>query len=147
MSLIDQIKEDIKASLREGERLKVSTLRMLVAAVQQKEIDTRKDVPENEVIAIIQKQVQQRYEAATQYKEGNRQDLFEKESEEAEILKKYLPEKLSQEETNQIIEEIINSIGATSIKDMGQVMSQLKERAAGKIDMKIASNAVREKLL
>ena len=147
MSLIDQIKEDIKASLREGERLQVSTLRMLVAAVQQKEIDTRKDVPENEVIAIIQKQVQQRYEAATQYKEGNRQDLFEKESEEAEILKKYLPEKLSQEETNQIIEEIINSIGATSVKDMGQVMSQLKERAAGKIDMKIASNAVREKLL
>ena len=147
MSLIDQIKEDIKASLREGERLQVSTLRMLVAAVQQKEIDTRKDVSEDEVIAIIQKQVQQRYEAATQYKEGNRQDLFEKESEEAEILKKYLPEKLSQEETNQIIEEIINSIGATSIKDMGQVMSQLKERAAGKIDMKIASNAVREKLL
>ena len=147
MSLIDQIKEDIKASLREGERLQVSTLRMLVAAVQQKEIDTRKDVPENEVIAIIQKQVQQRYEAATQYKEGNRQDLFEEESEEAEILKKYLPEKLSQEETNQIIEEIINSIGATSVKDMGQVMSQLKERAAGKIDMKIASNAVREKLL
>ena len=91
--------------------------------------------------------MQQRYEAATQYKEGNRQDLFEKESEEAEILKKYLPEKLSQEETNQIIEEIINSIGATSVKDMGQVMSQLKERAAGKIDMKIASNAVREKLL
>ena len=147
MSLIDQIKEDIKASLREGERLQVSTLRMLVAAVQQKEIDTRKDVSENEVITIIQKQVQQRYEAATQYKEGNRQDLFEKESEEAEILKKYLPEKLSQEETNQIIEEIINSIGATSVKDMGQVMSQLKERAAGKIDMKIASNAVREKLL
>ena len=147
MSLIDQIKEDIKASLRGGERLKVNTLRMVVAAVQQKEIDTRKDVSENEVITIIQKQVQQRYEAATQYKEGNRQDLFEKESEEAEILKKYLPEKLSQEETNQIIEEIINSIGATSVKDMGQVMSQLKERAAGKIDMKIASNAVREKLL
>ena len=147
MSLIDQIKEDIKASLREGERLQVSTLRMLVAAVQQKEIDTRKDVSEDEVIAIIQKQVQQRYEAATQYKETNRQDLFEKESEEADILKKYLPEKLSLEETNQMIEEIINSIGATSIKDMGQVMSQLKEKAAGKIDMKIASNSVREKLL
>ena len=146
MPLINQIKEDIKTSLRAGDRLKVSTLRMLVAAVQQKEIDTRKDVSEDEVILIIQKQVQQRDEAATQFKEANRQDLFEKESEEAEILKKYLPEKLSQEETNQIIEEIINSIGATSVKDMGQVMSQLKEKAAGKIDMKIASNTVREKL-
>ena len=99
---------------------------MLVAAVQQKEIDTRKDVSENEVITIIQKQVQQRYEAATQYKEGNRQDLFEKESEEAEILKKYLPEKLSQEETNQIIEEIINSIGATSIQRYGSSHDSIK---------------------
>ena len=146
MPLINQIKEDIKTSLRAGDRLKVSTLRMLVAAVQHKEIDTRKDVSEDEVILIIQKQVQQRDEAATQFKEANRQDLFEKESEEAEILKKYLPEKLNQEETIQIIEEIINSIGATSVKDMGQVMSQLKEKAAGKIDMKIASNTVREKL-
>ena len=147
MPLLNQIQEDIKSALRNQERLKLITLRMLVAAIQQKEIDTREKITEDEILAIIEKQVQLRKEAAEQYQAADRLELFEKENEEANILKLYLPEKLDDKAMVTIIENIITSVGAKTIQDMGQVMSELKNQSQGRIDMKLASTIVRNLLV
>ena len=146
MPLLNQIQEDIKSALRNQERLKLITLRMLVAAIQQKEIDTREKITEDEILAIIEKQVQLRREAAEQYQAADRLELFEKENEEANILKSYLPEKLDHKAMVTIIENTITSVGAKTIQDMGQVMSELKNQSQGRIDMKQASTVVRNLL-
>ena len=130
--------------MKAGDRLKLSTLRMLVAAIKQKEIDTRSDLSDDDIISIIEKQMQQRLEAAEQYEAAGRYELFEKESQEAEILKAYLPEKMGEEEVKEMIEKIISEMGGISMKEMGNVMSSLKDQAGSKIDMKLASQMVRE---
>ena len=130
--------------MRAGDRLKLSTLRMLVAAIKQKEIDTRAELSDDEIISVIEKQMQQRLEAAEQYEAAGRNELFEKESQEAEILKAYLPEKMGEEEVVEMIEKIISDMGEISMKDMGKIMSILKDMAGSKIDMKLASQMVRE---
>lgn len=130
--------------MKSGDRLKLSTLRMLVAAIKQKEIDTRSDLSDDDIISIIEKQMQQRLEAAEQYEAAGRNELFEKESQEAEILKAYLPEKMGEEEVKEMIEKIISEMGEISMKEMGNVMSALKDQAGSKIDMKLASQMVRE---
>ena len=143
MPLITQIQEDIKTALRSGERLKLTTLRMLLSAIKQKEKDSAKKITDDAILAIIEKQVQLRKEAAELYKEADRSELLMKENEEAEILQGYLPEKLDTPELTKIIETIISNIGAETIKDMGQVMVKLKSQSQGSIDMKQASNIVR----
>ena len=130
--------------MKARDRLKLSTLRMLVAAIKQKEIDTRSDLSDDDIISIIEKQMQQRLEAAEQYEAAGRNELFEKESQEAEILKAYLPEKMGEEEVKEMIEKIISEMGEISMKEMGNVMSALKDQAGSKIDMKLASQMVRE---
>ena len=130
--------------MKAGDRLKLSTLRMLVAAIKQKEIDTRSDISDDDIISIIEKQMQQRLEAAEQYEAAGRNELFEKESQEAEILKAYLPEKMGEEEVREMIGKIISEMGEISMKEMGNVMSALKDQAGSKIDMKLASQMVRE---
>ncbi|HJL81457.1 MAG TPA: GatB/YqeY domain-containing protein [Gammaproteobacteria bacterium] len=147
MPLLNQIQEDVKSALRNQERLKLTTLRMLVAAIQQKEIDTRETITEDGILAIIEKQVQLRKEAAEQYQAADRLELFEKENEEANILKLYLPEKLDDQAMVTIIENTIASVGAKTIQDMGQVMSALKNQSQGRIDMKLASTIVRNLLV
>ena len=143
MSLITQIQEDIKTALRSGERLKLTTLRMLLSAIKQKEKDSAKKITDDAILAIIEKQVQLRKEAAELYKKADRSELLMKENEEAEILQGYLPEKLDAHELRKIIETIISIIGAETIQDMGQVMAKLKSQPQGSIDMKQASNIVR----
>ena len=147
MPLLNQIQEDVKSALRNQERLKLITLRMLVAAIQQKEIDTRETITEDGILAIIEKQVQLRKEAAEQYQAADRLELFEKENEEANILKLYLPEKLDDQAMVTIIENTIASVGAKTIQDMGQVMSALKNQSQGRIDMKLASTIVKNLLV
>ena len=144
MTFITQIQNHIKDAMKAGDRLKLSTLRMLVAAIKQKEIDTRSDISDDDIISIIEKQMQQRLEAAEQYEAAGRNELFEKESQEAEILKAYLPEKMGEEEVKGMIEKIISEMGEISMKEMGNVMSALKDQAGSKIDMKLASQMVRE---
>ena len=144
MTLITQIQNHVKDAMRAGDRLKLSTLRMLVAAIKQKEIDTRSDLSDDDIISIIEKQMQQRLEAAEQYEAAGRNELFEKESQEAEILKAYLPEKMGEEEVKEMIEKIISEMGGISMKEMGNIMSALKDQAGSRIDMKLASQMVRE---
>ena len=130
--------------MKAGDRLKLSTLRMLVAAIKQKEIDTRAELSDDEIVSVIEKQMQQRLEAAEQYEAAGRNELFEKESQEAEILKAYLPEKMGEEEVVEMIEKIISDMGEINMKDLGKIMSILKDKAGSKIDMKLASQMVRE---
>ena len=135
MTLITQIQNHVKDAMKAGDRLKLSTLRMLVAAIKQKEIDTRSDLSDDDIISIIEKQMQQRLEAAEQYEAAGRNELFEKESQEAEILKAYLPEKMGEEEVKGMIEKIISEMGEISMKEMGNVMSALKDQAGSKLSL------------
>ena len=143
MSLLTQIQEDIKTALRSGERLKLTTLRILLSVIKKREKDTRQEITKDAILAIIEKQVQLRKEAAEIYQAADRLELFEKENEESTILQGYLPEKLDELELTKIIETIISNIGAETIQDMGRVMAELKTRSQGSIDMKQASGIVR----
>ena len=143
MSLLTQIQEDIKTALRSGERLKLTTLRILLSVIQKREKDTGQEITDDAILAIIEKQVQLRKEAAEIYQAADRLELFEKENEEATILQGYLPEKLDELELTKIIETIISNTGAETIQDMGRVMAELKTRSQGSIDMKQASGIVR----
>ncbi len=143
MSLLTQIQEDIKTALRSGERLKLTTLRILLSVIKKREKDTRKEITKDAILAIIEKQVQLRKEAAEIYQAADRLELFEKENEEATILQGYLPEKLDELKLTKIIETIISNTGAETIQDMGRVMAELKNRSQGSIDMKQASGIVR----
>ena len=143
MPLFIQIQEDIKAALRSGERLKLTTLRILLSVIKQREKDTGKEITDDEILALIEKQVQLRKEAAELYKEADRLELLMKENEEAAILQGYLPEKLDTPEVTKIIETIISTINAKTIQDMGQVMTELKSQSQSSIDMKEASAIVR----
>ena len=146
MTLLTQIQVQVKDAMKAGDKLKLSTLRMLVAAIKQKEIDTRTELSDEQVISIIEKQVQQRLESAEQYKAAGRNELFVKESQEAEILTKYLPEKMSEEEVGEMIEKIMSDMGEVTMKEMGNLMATLKNQAGSKIDMKLASQMVRDKI-
>ena len=143
MSLLTQIQEDIKTALRSGERLKLTTLRILLSVIKKREKDTRQEITEDAILAIIEKQVQLRKEAAEIYQAADRLELFEKENEEATILQGYLPEKLDELKLTKIIETIVSNTGAETIQDMGRVMTELKTRSQGSIDMKQASGIVR----
>ena len=143
MSLLTQIQEDIKTALRSGERLKLTTLRILLSVIQKREKDTGQEITDDAILAIIEKQVQLRKEAAEIFQAADRLELFEKENEEATILQGYLPEKLDELELTKIIETIISNTGAESIQDMGRVMAELKNQSQGSIDMKQASGIVR----
>ena len=146
MTLLTQIQVQVKDAMKAGDKLKLSTLRMLVAAIKQKEIDTRTELSDDEVISIIEKQVQQRLESAEQYKAAGRDELFEKESQEAEILTSYLPEKMSEKEVAELIEKIMGDMGEVTMKEMGNLMATLRNQAGSKIDMKLASQMVRDKI-
>ena len=147
MPLITQIQEDIKTALRGGERLKLTTLIILLSVIKQREKDTGKEINDAAVLGIIEKQVQLRKEAAELYKDAERPELLKKENKEKAILQEYLPEKLDIPDLTKIIEAIISKIGAETIQDMGKVMAELKKQSKGSIDMKIASNIVKEILL
>jgi len=146
LSLLTQIQEDIKTALRSGERLKLTTLRILLSVIQKREKDTGQEITDDAILAIIEKQVQLRKEAAEIYQAADRLELFEKENEEATILQGYLPEKLDELELTKIIETIISNTGAETIQDMGRVMAELKTQSQGSIDMKQASGIVRRLL-
>jgi len=143
LSLLTQIQEDIKTALRNGERLKLTTLRILLSVIKKREKDTGQEITDDAILAIIEKQVQLRKEAAEIYQAADRLELFEKENEEATILQGYLPEKLDELELTKIIETIISNTGAETIQDMGRVMAELKNQSQGSIDMKQASGIVR----
>ena len=146
MSLKERLQKDLKEAMKAKDSFKRDTIRFLMSAIKQVEVDTRKVLSDEDIIKIIQKSIKQREDAAQQYKEGGREDLYEKEIKEAEILRSYLPKQLSDEELTKEVKTIIQEIGATSMKDMGKVMQSATKKLAGQADGKRISEAVKKLL-
>ncbi len=134
MGLKEQIKDDIKTAMRNKENQKRDTLRNIQTAIKQIEVDERRELGDEEVEKILMKYTKQREEALAQFAQASRDDLVAKEKEELMIVQSYLPEPLSDEELESILQEIITATGATTVKDMGKVMSAAKESIGSKAD-------------
>jgi hypothetical protein len=135
MSLKATILNDIKIAMKAKDKETLGTVRMLTAAIKQVEVDERRELSDADVLGIVSKMIKQRKDAADQFEQANRQDLQDKELAEIVILEAYLPEQLSNEEVAAIVKEVIDSIGATGMQDMGKVMGLVKDKVAGQADM------------
>lgn len=146
MTLKERITEDMKSAMRAGEKERLGTIRLALAAIKQREVDERITLDDAQVLAVLEKMIKQRKEAITQFQAGGRADLVAKESAEVSILETYLPARMSDAELDAIIAGAIASTGATSAKDMGKVMAVVKSQAQGRADMGAVSARVKEKL-
>ena len=144
--LRERLQEDAKNALRAGDKPRVSVLRMAMAAIQQREVDSRETLDEVGVQKVLEKMVKQRHEAAEQFRKGGRDDLVDKENAEVAILKGYLPEPMSEAETVALVDEVIAELGASSPQDMGRVMGEIKQRGDGRVELGKASGLVRSRL-
>lgn len=143
---IETINNDVKEAMKSGNKFELNVLRMLKSALQNEKISKNHDLDENEIIAVIKKQVKVRKDSLKEYQEYNREDLVEGLNKEIEILTKYLPEELSEEEIDKVIDDVFAELNPTSIKDMGNVMKELNSLIATKADMSLVSKKVKEKL-
>ncbi|WP_434779802.1 GatB/YqeY domain-containing protein [Neisseria sp. Ec49-e6-T10] len=146
MSLKAQIQDDMKSAMRNKETARLSTIRLLLAEMKQKEVDERKELTDEEVIAIVTKMVKQRHDSADIYIKANRQDMADTELAEIAVLKTYLPEALSEEKVLELVQEAIAQTGAQSIKDMSKVMAVLRPQLIGRADMGKVSGFIKSAL-
>jgi len=144
--LKETIQADMKAAMRAGDKDRLGVIRMLLAAIQRREVDDRIELDDAGILKTIEKLVKQGQESARQYQDGGRQELADKELAEIEILRRYLPEPLSDAELDVLIEEIIRDTGAESVRDMGKVMSAIRDQAQGRADMGAVGGRVKAKL-
>ena len=146
MSLKQTITDDMKAAMRSGDVKKRDTIRLLLAAVKQREVDERIELDDNAVVAVIVKMMKQRKDSIEQYESAQRDDLAAVEKEEISVLTAYIPEALTDAEIESLIQKVITETGATGQKDMGKVMAVLKPKIAGRADMGKVSGLVKEKI-
>ncbi len=146
MTLKAQISEDMKSTMKAGDKDRLKVLRLMLAAIQQIEVDKRIELDDSAVLGVLDKMVKQRRDSITQFKNGGREDLADIELAEIAVLKTYLPEQLGEAELDKIIDQAIKDSGAESIRDMGKVMGQVKAKAAGRADMGAVSAKVKERL-
>jgi uncharacterized protein len=146
MALRERITEDMKTAMRAGEKERLATVRLLLAAIKQREVDERITLDDAQVLAVIDKMMKQRREAIAQFEAGGRSDLVAKETAEIGVLQGYLPVQLSAAEIDALIAEAIAATGAASIKDMSKVMGFLKGKAQGRADMGALSARIKQKL-
>lgn len=142
----NQILEDLKTAMKAQDKDKLSVIRMLKGAIQMEELNVKHELSDEEVISIVSKQIKTRKESIVEFEKGSRQDLIEGAEKEINILSEYLPEQLSEEEVNVIIETAFNEIKPESIKDMGKLMGYLNPKLKGRTDMGQVSQIIREKL-
>ena len=151
MSLRDKIETDYKTSLKSKDKNKISTYRLILSGIKDLDINNRsgpdkKETDDNDIKKLIKKMIKQRSESIEIYKKNNRNDLLEIEQGEADVLSEYLPKQLSEEETKKICSEVIEKTGATSIKDMGKVMGELRKSYSETIDFSKAGSLIKELL-
>ena len=146
MALKERITEDMKTAMRAGEKERLGTVRLLLAASKQREVDERIALDDGQVLAVIEKMIKQRREAISQFESGGRSDLVAKETAEIGVLQGYLPAQLTPAEIDALIAEAIAATGAASIKDMGKVMGFVKPKAQGRADMGALSARIKQKL-
>jgi len=146
MALKDRISEDVKTAMRSGEKERLGTLRLVQAAIKQREVDERITLNDDQVLAVLEKMLKQRREAITQFEAGGRADLVAKESAEVAVIKTYLPEQMSEADLDALVGDAIKASGASSVKDMGKVMAIVKPKAQGRADMGALSARIKQKL-
>ena len=146
MPLRDQVSEDMKSAMKAREADKLAAIRLLLAAMKQREVDERITLDDAGVVAVVEKMIKQRKDSIAQYEKAARQDLADKEKYEISVIEKYLPQQLSQAEIDAIIAEAIASTGAKGAADMGKVMGVVKPKLAGRADMGKVSGLVKGKL-
>lgn len=144
--LLEQIEQDITQAMKQKQETVVSTLRMLKSALKNKEIQIKKELNSDDIVQVVQAQIKTRKDSVQMYLKGGRQELAQKEEQEIEILKKYLPEQISSEDIKQKVEAAIHETGAKTIQDMGKVMGKISAELKGQADMAEVSKIVKEKL-
>jgi len=146
MALKDRLTEDMKSAMRAGDKDRLGTVRLALAAIKQREVDERISLDDAQVLAVLEKMIKQRKEAISQFDSGGRADLVAKETAEIAVLQGYLPARMSDAEIDSLIREAIAASGAVSIKDMGKVMGAVKAKAQGRADMAEVSARIKQKL-
>ena len=141
-----RLQDDVKSAMKAGEKAQLATLRLIMAAIKQIEVDERKELNDAEVIAVLDKMCKQRRESIEQYQKADRNDLVDVEQAELEVIQQYLPAALSEEEITALIDEAIAKTGAESIRDMGKVMGLIKPKAQGRADMGKLSAQIKARL-
>lgn len=144
--IFDQLTLDMKESMKNKDKNRLTTIRMAMSAVKQKQIDEKIEITDEVVIAIITKMIKQRQDSYNQYMQADRAELAESEKKEIDILTKYMPKQLSDEEVVLIVQKAIESVGATSMKEMGKIMASVKKELAGRTDMSKVSAIVKSNL-
>ena len=146
MSLVEQINEDVKTAMKEQDKEKLSVIRMVKSALQMAKINLKHDLSDEEAIDVIDKQIKMRNDSVEEFKKAGRDDLVKQYTDEISILKTYMPEQLSLEEVNKIIDEAFSEVNPTSQKEMGLVMKNVTPKVKGRYDMKEVSSIIRERL-
>jgi uncharacterized protein len=146
MALKDRITEDMKNAMRAGAKDRLAAIRLILAAIKQREVDERITLDDGQVLGVLEKMIKQRREAIVQFQSGGRADLVAKETAEIGVLQAYLPAQLGDAELDALIQESIAATGATSIRDMGKVMAAVKPKAQGRADMGAVSARIKQKL-
>jgi len=146
MALKERITEDMKSAMRAGDKDRLGTIRLALAAIKQREVDERVSLDDAQVLAVLEKMIKQRREAIIQFDSGGRADLVAKETAEIAVLQGYLPARMSDAEIEALIREAIAATGAVSIKDMGKVMGAVKAKAQGRADLAEVSARIKQTL-
>ncbi len=144
--LATRINDDVKAAMKAKDKPRLGVLRLITAAIKQREVDEQISLDDNQVLTVLEKMVKQRKDSIVQYEKAGRDELAQQEASEISIIQEYLPEQLSDDEIVALIAEAISNSGAASMKDMGKVMGMLKPRLAGRADMGAVSAKIKAKL-
>ncbi len=146
MSIKDRVKTDMVAAMKAQDKDRLATVRLIQAALRKKEIDSRQDIDDAGMVALLQNMAKQRRDSIEQFKKGNRDDLVQKETKELAIVESYLPQQFSAADLEKLVVDTIKEMGASSMKDMGAVMKAVSAKAAGQADGSTISQVVRSKL-
>ena len=144
--MVEKLEKDMITAMKEKDKDTLTVIRMIKASLKQEQIDHKKEINDDLLIDVVNKQIKMRRDALVDFEKGNRQDLIEKTNSEINVLMAYLPEQLSKEEVEKIIDEIFEEVKPESQKDMGKIMGPAQAKLKGKTDMKEVSNIIREKL-
>jgi uncharacterized protein len=146
LSLTNQLDQEMKMALKNKDKQKLSTIRMLKSAIKKEEIDKKRPLNDDEIISVIMREVKQRKDSLAEYKAAGRDDLAEKEQAEIDILSAYLPEQMSEEELKALVQQVIDEVGAGSKADMGKVMSAIMPKVKGRAEGRLVNRMVQEAL-
>jgi len=146
MTILERLNSDLKEAMKSKDTFSLAVIRMAKGAIQLEAINKKKDLSEDEVVSIISKQIKMRKDSITEFEKAGRNDLIEQNKKEIELLQKYMPEQLSEDEINKIIDDVFEKVNPTSPKDMGLIMKELSPKVKGKADMGYVNGIIKSRL-